>query len=375
MSNKSFFGSFETHTKVKLTIYHEYLKRYLRILQHAGPVESIHIYDMFCGKGYTADNQKGSAILGIEEAITSVSETRTNKQVYIYLNDYDENNCEALRQHVESLEYIPSNVTVEISCKDFHGSLDDIYQSCRSGQFSANDRLLFFIDPYGYKYTDPETMVSIMESFNAEVMLFIPITNIHRFWGADTPNEAIDKWKHFMELEDNNEAPNISDLTELIINKFFSKCIYAGCFTLANQKNNNKYLLLFLTSNLLGLEKFNEVKWKIDPYEGSSMKLNHDNIIVDAIGEAWKKETLDSLVALVKNHIHVLPGEKINNIDLYVILIIHGFLPKHFNEIWKSNQFLVREFLTDRTRSNYVGYKYINEVPLVIFGLKDETEE
>ena len=143
-------------------------------------------------------------------------------------------------------------------------------------------------------------MVSIMESFNAEVMMFIPITNIHRFWGADTHNEAIDKWKHFMELEDNNEAPNISDLTELIINKFFSKCIYAGCFTLANQKNNNKYLLLFLTSNLLGLEKFNEVKWKIDPYEGSSMKLNHDNIIVDAIGEAWKKRDLDSLVALVK---------------------------------------------------------------------------
>ena len=186
MSNKSFFGSFETHTKVKLTIYHEYLKRYLRILQHAGPVESIHIYDMFCGKGYTADNQKGSAILGIEEAITSVSETRTNKQVYIYLNDNDENNCEALRQHVESLEYIPSNVTVEISCKDFHGSLDDIYQSCRSGQFSANDRLLFLSI-----LTDTNTLTQdngqYNGSFNAEVMLFIPITNIHRFWELIRP--------------------------------------------------------------------------------------------------------------------------------------------------------------------------------------------
>lgn len=74
MSDSDFFESFCIHTEVKLKLYGDYLQRYLMILLRVGSIHSIHIYDLFCGKGETDEGQTGSALIGVQHVLSSVTE-------------------------------------------------------------------------------------------------------------------------------------------------------------------------------------------------------------------------------------------------------------------------------------------------------------
>jgi len=70
MSDDRFFKNFQMHTQIKLMLYKDYLQKYLLILLNSENTNTIHIYDLFCGKGETEDGQLGSALISVEQAIT-----------------------------------------------------------------------------------------------------------------------------------------------------------------------------------------------------------------------------------------------------------------------------------------------------------------
>ena len=54
------------HSKAKVELYGRYLARYLNILGQVSAIESIYIFDLFCGEGIYEYNSKGSPIIALE---------------------------------------------------------------------------------------------------------------------------------------------------------------------------------------------------------------------------------------------------------------------------------------------------------------------
>lgn len=369
MSKRNFFDTFEAHTEIKLAIYTEYLRRYLPILLHARSVESIHIYDMFCGRGYTSDGKKGSAVLGIEEVVNSVTRIGTKKEVYIHLSDCDKVNCSEI-SHIVSTLKLPSNITVDVSCKDFHEAVNDSNNRQTVGRINNKEKLLFFIDPYGYKDTDPRTIVDIKQNDNAEVIMFVPIRHIFRFLSSKQPNRALDKWRSFVEYHDG--ISEISELISAICTKFAHENFNTGYFMFVNQKSGNEYTLFFLSSNLLGLEKFNEVKWSFDRVQGTKISKDFECSVASCIEDDLHKNELSILKDRIIQEVNSLPGLTISNVDLYEYIVQNGYLPKHFNQLWKNDKFLNKKFTTSRRQGNYITYEYYsNSEILVLFSVSE----
>lgn len=355
MNNKNFYDSFETHTKLKLEIYNEYLRRYLPILLHAKNVYSIHIYDMFCGRGYTSDGQKGSAVLGIDEVLCSVSQIGTGKQVHLHLSDCDEDNCLVLGNIVSTLK-LPSNIIVDVSCKEFHHAVNESNMRHKDKGVNQHEKILFFIDPYGYKDADPHTILDIKKNENAEVILFVPVRHMFRFYNSTQPNKSLDNWRDF--LGNPEGIPNISEFTSAISTRFSQENINASYFMLTNQKSGNEYALFFLSSNLLGLEKFNEVKWNFDRVQGIGIRKDFECSVATCIEDDLHKHELSILKEVIINTINALPGSTISNVELYELIVKKGYLPKHFNQLLTEDKFLKKNCMEDRRRGNYISYKY-----------------
>jgi len=352
------------HTEIKLMLYKQYLQNYLLILLNSAYTNTIHIYDLFCGKGETEDGQVGSALISVKQAISSACSYTKSKRIVVHLSDKNKAFCEGLKLKLASIA-IPSNIEVSIQCKEFK---DEVSNIISRHDHEKNSKVLFFIDPYGYKDTPPETLLDLKQNPNTEIMLFLPVSFIYRFIDSPQSNPTLDKWKTFMSIS--GRPTDLSIIVDLITSRFSRAGFYSGSFILNNQQNSNKYAIFFVSSNVYGLEKFNETKWAIDPIEGSQMCRNFTGEVIPSIAEEWRLASLDRLSNSIKEHISAKPNKMIDNIELYDAVIRQGFLPRHFNEVWKQNPFLEREFLTSKTKSNYIGYDYTKRVPLVKFWLK-----
>jgi hypothetical protein len=234
-------------------------------------------------------------------------------------------------------------------------------------------KVLFFIDPYGYKDTPPEALLDLKRIPNTELILFLPVSFIYRFIESPLSNPTLDKWKAFMSIT--GRPTDLPMIVSLITSRFSQAGFYSGSFILNNQKTSNKYAIFFVSSNVYGLEKFNETIWAIDPYEGSQMCRDFSGDVIPTVAEEWRQARLDRLTQSIKEHMSAKPDKKIDNKELYDIVIRLGFLPRHFTEIWDQNQFLERMFLTSKQRSNYIGYKYTKNDPLVNFGLQKDNDD
>jgi three-Cys-motif partner protein len=363
VNNKSFFDSFETHTKIKLDIYNEYLRRYLPILLYSQYVDSIHIYDMFCGRGYTSDGHKGSAVLGIEEVVNSVTTIGSSKHVHLNLSDCDEENCLVLGNIVNTLQ-IPSNIFVDVSCKEFHHAVSESILRHMDKSVMHHEKILFFIDPYGYKEADPHTILDIKKNENAEVILFVPVRHMFRFYNSTQPNKSLDKWRDFLGNPDG--ITDISEFIRAICTRFTDENINASYFMLTSQKSGNEYALFFLSSNLLGLEKFNEVKWNFDRVQGIGIKKDFECSFASCIENDLHKNELSILKENIISTIDSLPRSAISNVDLYELIVKKGYLPKHFNQLLADDKFLNKKYTGDKRNGNYLSYKYYSKSEVLV---------
>jgi len=368
LNNEEFFRLFSMHTEIKLMLYEQYLQIYLMILLNTPHINTIHIYDLFCGKGETDEGQVGSALITVKQVISSACIYKNSKRIIVHLSDKEQSYCDELNSRLNLIK-MPVNVKIYVQCIEFKDEVSKIIS--RHNQ-EKESKVLFFIDPYGYKDTPPETLLDLKKNPNTELFLFLPVSFIHRFISSPKSNPSLDKWMTFMSIT----APptDLSKTVDSITSRFSQEGFFSGSFSLDNQQYNSQYAIFFVTSNIYGLEKFNEVKWKIDPIEGSKMGRNFSEKVIPSIEETWRKARLDKLAQTIREYISAKPDKMIDNIELYHIVIKQGYLPSHFNKVWGQNQFLEREFLTSKIKSNYIGYRYTKVDALVKFRLPKDAD-
>lgn len=340
-------GIIQEHSKIKLELYKLYLRSYLAILSNIPAFKKIDIYDIFAGCGVSDNNEEGSAIIAAKE-IKEI--TVNNNTISLRLNEYDINNYEQLKKHVEPYKFI--SIT--------NKSADEYINSWRPANNTHN---LFFIDPYGYTQIETKNLEQLFQTKNCDFLIFIPLNSIYRFLkpadklspAKTTPDffDSPDENKSISETENNTcckpiahflkglnigqlEASAVNSCEEFadtIVNAFrgISKSEFVYYQLLENENRNNKYALFFVSHHILGAEKFLEAQRKVlkNKLEKKDKDTLFSSISPDNMTLRFIANT-PSILDIVDYK------KKYTNVMLYELGIKHGILPTELNKELKK---------------------------------------
>lgn len=349
-SKKETQNTIKPHTEAKLKFYIHYLEIYLPILYKTPYVNNINIYDMFCGQAIYKDGKESSAVRAFNK-IKEVQKNnpKSNIEITLTLNDLDKKRIKTIKEWLnKQLKTFKTHIHNE--------DATDLIKKLIQGINKQNQqtRNLVFIDPYGYKEIANLLIKKLLQNKRTEVIIFLPINQMNRFKGK-IAGEDVEKdflpLKNFMEQFNIEEesATDDKDLIKKIEKSFsFNDDYFSTSYHIKNEQRKH-YALFFMTSNILGLEKIIEVKWKLDEQQGSGF--NNTNQIDMFLEVEKKSELKEGLKRYIK--------ETRNNSELYKWTIKQGFLPKHINLIlkqWQKNKQL--KITPEGTRK---GSFYINK--------------
>jgi len=330
MPKKETADSVQSHTEAKLQFYTKYLERYLQILLIAQGINKINIYDLYCGAGQYADGNTGSAIRAVDAVWRAQIKNTASKAVNLHLNDLNEEKVKNLRTLLANKESPEKRFSIYYSTMEAFEFLKKIIP--KLPKQDRQTRNLLFIDPYGYKDIDRQSLEAVLETGRTEIVLFLPIEQMYRFKNKTTDEEVDNSYvplKHFIE-QFRLDVTAITSEKEFIV-ALESALSFQGKYSTASYSIRNHtghhYGMFFITSNLLGLEKIIEVKWELDSQQGQGFTGDDQ---LDFFLETDRVSDLrDAIVRLVSK------GESDNH-TIYELVLRKGFKPKHANEVLRQ---------------------------------------
>lgn len=341
------------HSKAKLTLYENYLEKYLAILSVVPFIKKIHIFDIFCGTGIYNDGKFGSPILAFNN-INKVNNflKKSHKvnvcETILYINDLNKENVKNVQIYLSS-QPKTSNLDIKYSTLDAQEMLEKVLMLVNDQSF--DERNLIFLDPYGYRQIKKETIEKLIKTNKVEIILFLPTSQMYRFKDVVQVEdrkayEALRNFifdffdpNHPIRLNENGENTiNIFDFIEYLREAFsLNGTCYSSSFYLQRDASNY-YALFFLTKNLLGLERIIDAKWLIDTTKGKGFLL--DNRQHSLFREVLDKSDLESSLAILREIIigELVYKKNIDNCDLYYIALMSNFRPTHARQVLERMQ-------------------------------------
>lgn len=344
-------GFIQAHTKAKLELYSQYLRRYLAVLMYADFFKEICIFDIFAGRGRSLNGEKGSAIIAAEVIQDSLENTKSKskKNVTLYLNDADSESTEHLSENTKIFSFVKIS---NKSANDFIGSLVS-KTGCHN---------FFFIDPYGYSQVSKEYLSKVFQLTPADFLIFVPIYHIYRFLRKEESIEQLKPIACFLNTigiseETARHAKNVEDFSEMVRNALVrmshKRFVYKQL--LKNQSINSMYCLFFIAGNILGAEKFLEAQEKLkifieDQKEKASTQLSF--------------QLEPPPVKYAKLVEKLLTGGPYDNLQLYELGILAGLLPTQLraelSQMEKAGiiEVIELEGIKREQKGFYLHYKY-----------------
>jgi len=321
------------HSQAKLDFYQNYLWRYLTVLLNDPYTVRINIYDIFCGIGVYEDGGIGSPIIAME-AIKNLKSNFPEKKITLTINDIDKEKVD----NVQSYSNMNFQNICDVDCYNHDASLmfDIVIKKLKASK--SNEKNLVFIDPYGYKEIYQKNLLDIMRAGKSEIILFLPISNMYRFTKDAIEKEENKSYMHLRRFVDeffDEKHPikegNFEHQLEYI--DFIKDALsfdeeYFSASYHIQRDTKNYYALFFVTSNLYGLEKAVETKWKLDTLCGEGFEKSKEATLFDDLENEDKQ---DNCLLKLKNALVEYLREYRTNCDLYEYIIRDGFMPKQAN--------------------------------------------
>ena len=88
------------HSQAKVGFYQAYLTRYLSIMSVTQYVDSINIFDVFCGRGEYANGGLGSPIRAVQTIQQIKQERPSSLKINLYLNDAEKEYIERVKVYI-----------------------------------------------------------------------------------------------------------------------------------------------------------------------------------------------------------------------------------------------------------------------------------
>lgn len=382
------------HSKAKVEYYQKYLSRYLSIMSVAKNIKEVNIFDVFCGRGVYADGGLGSPIRTVQTTKEVRANHPSDKQFNLYFNDAEFAFVKQVKNYIN--ENYPDNkdfcniMYLCASAEDLFEKLCDFLPKTGFGT-----RNFLFVDPYGYKDINKQTFQRLMCNQNTEMLLFLPISFMHRFthyaFNEDANNGAL-RLREFIEQffpadhKIRSEEPmDVKEYIGALSEAFSFNGKYYTSSYFIERDSRNYFALFAICNNLLGLEKAVETKWSLDEEDGQgfhqpdkSMQLN---LFTEMIKEENRREHFEDLKTML---LSFLTEQGKTNCEIYRFILRRGYLPKHANAVLKylQDKELINVTLSDtgkkaRKHSFYINYNESKDIkmPKVRIELNNENNK
>lgn len=322
------------HSEAKVQLYGYYLGIYLNVLARAG--FSIYIFDFLCGEGRYENEGEGSPLVALNAIKRHYfANHETCPSIEVWFNDNGESLIEPNISKVERVRRLsetvfrPDNVKIKFYELDYRELLNQALATFNRATYSKG---LFFIDPYGYKEIRPDDIKQILANGNAEVLLFLDIADMYRFWNTAVSKSfaGSEPLEAFMrELYEGKEIPLFFSPDELIVGLktrfkefLFSSGVYVANFRIERDASRI-YALFFFTCSITGLDKMLDAIWKMDIVRGQGYSTNQQPMLLTETELRGYPTKLRNFLASEVSR---------SNFEVYKFGLEQGFLPKHTKE-------------------------------------------
>jgi len=261
--------------------------------------------------------------------------------ISLLVNDNDAQKLENVKDKVKFQDI--DNFSIEYYNKDANEMVDIVTN--RISKFPKEHRNLIFIDPYGYSDINKEKIISLLKNNCTEIILFLPVMQMYRFTETAFVHEEKPYYenlrKFIISFFSNPTELNKDSIFKYIhsIKKAFSiNDTYYTCSHYIERGNGSYYALFFISSNIYGLEKMLETKWKLDPGQGKGFKQNEEPLQPTMFDEEIKAFDALQSISTLENVIYqeIAKNGTLTNVELYELTLKNEFLPKHVNFVLKN---------------------------------------
>ena len=211
-----------------------------------------------------------------------------------------------------------------------------------------------------------------MENKKTEIILFLPISHMHRFTQKAMQDEETTQYEPLRKFvnsffSENHEMrqkqlPVMQYIRHISEALKFNDRFFATSYYIERDKTTY-FALFFMSSNILGFQKILEVKWALDENSGRGFKIPQlqGNLFAEEFAEDTKNENAERLEKILLDKLQ----EPKTNRQIYEITLQSEFLPKHTNEIFEkwqkdNSRFKVIDIKTNteaRKHSFYISEK------------------
>lgn len=320
---------FDDGTKVKLAIFEDYLKEWLPVfLAKKEPIwKTINIFDFFAGPGSDINNYAGTPLIIKNELqfyFNNIVEKKLN--VTLYLNEYDSEKYSQLLENVLPNDEDLRPYKIESESLDFKEAFENQFTKM------GNAVNLLFLDQNGIKQISEEIFTKIVNLKQTDFLFFISSSTIKRF--SEHPSIK----QHINLDKDEIERTPYHKIHRLILEYYKSliptgKEYYLGSFTL--KKNAGIYGLIFGSGHVLGIEKFINTCWKIDPERGEANFDIDDDKIIKGQYDIFGKLPIPKKVDLFEQDLEeqILSKKITTDKELYLFTLRNGFKASHTRKV------------------------------------------
>ena len=279
-SPKQTIWSIEPHTAAKHELLKHYLNAWFPIL---GSRESRVIFlDGFAGPGVYDDGQPGSPIIALQTLLNHRAFPRYRKTEFIFhFIEKDAPRLDRLRTELRQFDQLPPNVKVSTH----PGEFQDVIESVSASLSSRNKRLaptLAFVDPFGVSGVPMELISRFLDSRKCELFLILMVDHLNRFLSTDHMRGGRDSLfgtSDFSSVESapaGERIPLLVDLYERQLRNI-ANFQYASHFEMKRPSGKVAYYVVYATREIVGVEKFKDAMWKVDPSTGSTFSYRNWN--------------------------------------------------------------------------------------------------
>jgi three-Cys-motif partner protein len=332
--------SFDESTKVKLAVFQGYIRAWLPVFLTSSKgvkVKSVNIFDFFSGPGEDSDGNPGSPLI-IQDEIHNYckinSNLRNDVPVNLIFNDIKKENIEKLKIALDMNMCEKSCCNYSFFSEDF----TKLVQEWLPEMKKYNNANLVIMDQFGLKSVTPTIIKELLTCGKTDILFFISSSYIRRFIQEDVIKEK------FNDI-DPSQIKNIEYKTihEYICEYYKNKLSegYAFLAPFSIKKKANIYGIIFASKNLLGLEKFLEVCWKIDGKTGQANYSIENEYMWHEAGQGDLFED-DTRFTKIKDFeiktIDYIRTSHPNNKQMYKFCLESGFSIPKANEILRKIQ-------------------------------------
>ena len=311
---------FDEGTQDKLSLYREYLRKWLPVFINAKTVEKIQVFDFFAGPGLDVNGNQGSPAITCREIKDAVlfHKEPILKEIRAYFNEKDRGKFQNLLSYIsEEAEDMPW-AELKTENDDFQSTFEK-WEPHMHGN-SAN---LLFLDQNGVKEISQTVFETIVRLQRTDFIFFISSAMVNRFKSAP-------EIRNFVPVTDADfERMNGTNVHRIVADSYRRWLpqdveYYLGSFSI--RKGPNVYGLVFGSGHPLGIDKFLKVAWK----HGGDANFDIDQDGIDPIQMSLPFVKPTKIMVFEKElETAVLNRQLLTNKEIYLFSLKNGMLPAH----------------------------------------------